>query len=231
MSGYQDEEKKALEDIRRWDEESVVYFSNRRKPLRERNVVKTFLRICGIEFTNDEVKSCGEDPPDVLFREARFEVVDLLDKDRERRRQFKERAVKSKAATSLAEVCHDLHEEPDERFPLEFPELLGRIEQLIDKKHKKLKSRKDRVVDFGTLDLLIYVSLENHHVVPPLRLDCPSQFLTKVRGQGWRSVSFFMNVWAGVILSKVDAPNFIKNLKGRPIFVQDAQVASSLWEN
>jgi hypothetical protein len=232
MKRLEEKEKEYLDDIREFDRESVRFYSNEYKPLREKKVVKAFLRVIGVDFGGQEVISYRPDPPDVIFGEARFEVVDLLDKDRERHKEFKDRADKSKAASCLADVCHDLHEEPSDRSPIEFAELLGRIEkEVIDKKYKKLKSRKNRIVDFGTLDLLIYVTLKKHYLIPPVKLVCPSDFLTSLRGQGWRSVSFFMEFFAGVFFSKVDAPVFIKNLKGRIIFVEDAMVASSLWQD
>jgi hypothetical protein len=208
MSGYQDEENKALEDIRRWDEESVVYFSNRRKPLRERNIVKAFLRICGIEFTDDEVKSCAEDPPDVLFREARFEVLELLDEDRKRHDEYKERAEKSERATCLA----DLLKAPPNSTALEFSDLLRVIETAIDDKYRRYKNRKDRIVDFTGLDALVYVNLKRHHLNPQTQGNRPSEFLTKVQKHGWGSVCFLQGFCAGVIFSKADAPAFINDL-------------------
>jgi putative endonuclease (uncharacterized protein DUF1780) len=54
--------------------EARSLWSNAKKPERERMVVRAFLRCIGISFSESEIRSREDDPPDVMFREARFEV-------------------------------------------------------------------------------------------------------------------------------------------------------------
>lgn len=65
-------------------EEAISFFSTARKPERERTVCKAFLRCIGIDFSADEITSIRSDPPDVAFRDGRFEVTEILDENRPR---------------------------------------------------------------------------------------------------------------------------------------------------
>ena len=75
-----------LEAQRKARAESVEYFSAAKKPEREQWVVRTFLTNLGITYTTTEVIE-GEDPPDVQFRSANFEVKEVLDSGRRRHRE------------------------------------------------------------------------------------------------------------------------------------------------
>src|SRR5712692_5963961 len=52
--------------------------SNPQKQERERAVCRAFLRTIGLRFTDREITAPCDDPPDVCFRDARFEIRDYL---------------------------------------------------------------------------------------------------------------------------------------------------------
>jgi len=70
---YLDEQRKARA-------ESVAYFRAANKPERERWVAQTFLKNLRINHTSAEIVN-GQDPPDIQFRDANFEIKEILDPD------------------------------------------------------------------------------------------------------------------------------------------------------
>jgi hypothetical protein len=55
-----------------------TFLSNRMKPERERSVSRAFLRAIGISFIDSELIAPTVEPADVAFRDARFQVRDLV---------------------------------------------------------------------------------------------------------------------------------------------------------
>jgi hypothetical protein len=216
MNCSEEKEKQKLEDIKEFDRDSVRFFGNKCKDLRERKTVEAFLKVCGLAFGDDEVISYCPEPPDVLFRNARFEVVEIQDEGRKRHKEYKERAKKSVSASRL--VDH-LEESWQNSAPIKFSELLVLIEKEVDKKYNKYMNRKDGMIDFGALDILVYVNLLNRHLRANAKVKCTLEFSSKVKRQGWRSISFIMvpstvPSYAGVVFVAQDAPDFIKDLQG-----------------
>src|ERR1041384_1601055 len=69
-----------IETVRRAREEEVRFFSNAAKPERERWVVQEFLRNLSISVSEDELISPKQnDDVDVKFRDANFQVKELLE--------------------------------------------------------------------------------------------------------------------------------------------------------
>lgn len=60
-------------------EQANAFLSNARKWERERWVCQRLLQGLNIPYRNDEFSAAGQEPPDVLFREASFEVFFVLD--------------------------------------------------------------------------------------------------------------------------------------------------------
>jgi len=60
----------------------VDMLSSPRKSERERRVVAAFLRCLGVGFCPVELIAQESDPPDVVFRDARFEVMICRDEGR-----------------------------------------------------------------------------------------------------------------------------------------------------
>jgi Putative endonuclease, protein of unknown function (DUF1780) len=67
-----------LASLRTHAAETRTLFSNPMKPERERMVVRAYLRCLGIPFTEDEIASSNDEPVDVLFGDARFQIRDIV---------------------------------------------------------------------------------------------------------------------------------------------------------
>jgi hypothetical protein len=80
-----------------------VFLSNAMKPERERMVVRAYLRCLGIPFTEDEIVSSNDEPVDVLFRGARFQIRDIVG-NRLRGKEWAEREQRYHDAKTVADV-------------------------------------------------------------------------------------------------------------------------------
>ena len=65
-------------------EEDIHFFSSDCKSVREVWVVKHFLSQLQIEFSDDEINPSSDEPADVVYCDARFQVKEIMDKNRKR---------------------------------------------------------------------------------------------------------------------------------------------------
>jgi len=63
------------------------------------------------------------------------------------------------------------------------------------------------------IDALVYVNLRHRHLWPA-EFDAKSVGLSRVRSQGWRSVSVLMLPYGVVFFSREDGPEFIRTIQG-----------------
>ena len=61
---------------------------------RELSVSRAFLRTIGVTFEESELISAKCEPPDVIFREAKFEIMELLEPNRKRGDEWQDKAYK-----------------------------------------------------------------------------------------------------------------------------------------
>ncbi len=80
--------------------DTVDMLSSHRKGERERRAAAAFLRCLGVDFYPDELVSPESDPPDVIFRDARFEVMIMLGEGRRMHADWKEKANQRESAQS-----------------------------------------------------------------------------------------------------------------------------------
>ena len=203
MSLCNDKGKEELEKIRERDKESYKLLRNH--GWMEKTAMETFLRICNVKFGDDDLKK-GNEPPDVVFRVANFEVTEVQDKERRRGDEYKKMIEKDENATCLGDLM-DPYTNPS---PMNLSELVKEVERGMGIKYKKYNNP-------GTckdLDLLVYVNLKNRHIPSETKMNCSGEFIFKAEKQGWRSVSFLMGLAAGVIYAGQNAPDFIKHLVG-----------------
>ena len=205
MKSYDNSEKEYLRSLKEYHKESRKLFQNHE--WMEKTAVNVFLRIFNVKFDDDDLKK-GDDPPDVLFEGANFgvEVTEVQNEGRKRDDEYKDKIKKDEEANELL----DLKNPWEHSIPMEFPELLGLIKTAMDGKFDKYRSPKT----CQELDLLIYVNLKKRHLTSETKMDCSIEFLSKVKEQGWRSVSFLMGLSAGVVFAQKRAPRFIKELEG-----------------
>jgi Putative endonuclease, protein of unknown function (DUF1780) len=188
-----------LEDRRRALKESVEYFSSANKAAREEWVCTKFLASLSLYFEAGEVLPQTDDPPDVMFRDARFEIKEILNLGRRRHAEYKQALAKALVASSPAELFQPFTPEditPGKIGTLILPELAG----LTSHYEPRLRA---------SLDLLFYVNLTNHFFkMGPM----PNAELFS--GFGWRSISVLEGQSALVFYAASNAPDFLRAKMG-----------------
>ncbi|AMR68305.1 DUF1780 domain-containing protein [Aquipseudomonas alcaligenes] len=191
--------------LTRQAEEANAFLSNARRWERERWVCQRLLTALNVRHRQDEF-STGQEPPDVLFRDANFEVFFVLDKGRRLNDEWKEELERRRSALSLSQLLR--RETRPRRIPA--VELQARLSTTL---RKKAHNYRERGLDLGDLDLLAYVSLKrdvldlNSHFPPP------GEYLR----QGWRSLSLVGPNYARVLFAHRDAPDFLRHSLGRTV--------------
>ncbi|MSQ60266.1 MAG: hypothetical protein EXR36_11660 [Betaproteobacteria bacterium] len=190
-----------LEERRRALKESVAFFSPERKLERENWIVDTFLKNLVVEFSPSELAPEPDEPPDVRFRDAQFELKELMDPGRRRYQEYRDSLVKAQSATDPSELLEPFT--PRDATASEiYADILGAASGLL---------RKYPPVACANLDLLFYVNYED---VMGLT-EVPFPDVAELRAQPWRSVSFIIGHCACVLATQLDAPSFLRAAKGK----------------
>jgi hypothetical protein len=187
-------------------EQANTFLSNARKWERERWVCQRLLQGLNIAHRNEDFLSAGQEPPDVLFRDACFEVFFVLDEGRRLNDEWREELERRRSAFSLSQLVR--REAKPKRIPA--AELLRRLAPTL---RKKAHNYKERGLDLGELDIVAFASLKrevldlNSHFPPP----------TEYLRQGWRSLSLVGPTFARVLFAHPDAPDFLRTNLGRSV--------------
>lgn len=180
--------------------EAVSFFSNARKQERERWIVAEFLNNLGLWTSESEVFSSLEDPPDVTYSDARFEVKEIMDPGRRRHTEYKESHRRAKEAR----IAADLLEECTPR-DITYTELCEHVTVRISTLRPYAPAAQ------SNLDLLFYVNLEN------VRGYVSSEVMTAqdLSKHGWRSISFIAGSMGVVLYASASAPQFLRKNEGK----------------
>lgn len=187
-------------------EQANAFLSNARKWERERWVCQRLLQALNVSHRLDEFSAANHEPPDVLFREASFEVFFVLDEGRRLNDEWRAELERRRSAFSLSQLVR--RETKPRRIAA--AELQQRLTPTL---RKKAHNYRERGLDLGELDLLAYVNLKravpdfNSHFPPP------TEFLR----QGWRSLSLVGPTFARVLFAHPSAPDFLRNNLGRSV--------------
>ena len=147
-------------------EQANAFLSNARKWERERWVCQRLLQALNVSHRLDEFSAANHEPPDVLFREASFEVFFVLDEGRRLNDEWRAELERRRSAFSLSQLVR--RETKPRRIAA--AELQQRLTPTL---RKKAHNYKERGLDLGELDLLAYVNLKravpdfNSHFPPP----------------------------------------------------------------
>lgn len=196
------DDREYIEAIRKSRKEAVSFFSSERKPERERWVVNEFLENFGISFNANDVVSSNDEPPDVIYREARFEIKEILDSGKRRHTEYKESLRRVEEATSVADLLdectpHDIH----------YSEMCRHVVDRLSKEKKYAPAVR------RSLDLLFYVNLEE--VRGYISDNLPSG--QEIERFGWRSVAFISGPLNVVFHACSDAPEFLQAAQGKVV--------------
>lgn len=199
---FEDYKKERIRDLK----ESIRLFSNKGKKELEVWVVKEFLNILRIPWTEKEIIQTKpkEEPPDVILCDARFEVMELYDYGRHRHKEFMDALKKIEAAANYSEV---LERTSWDRERVTLQQILSLAEDRLHEKkgHYAANTKK-------TLDVLIYVNLLNMTIDD---LDCGFVLLENSELRQWRSVSLVFNRdMICVAYASVASPESIKSTAG-----------------
>jgi len=187
-------------------EQANAFLSNARKWERERWVCERLLQGLNITYRDDEFTAAGQEPPDVLFREASFEVFFVLDEGRRLNDEWREELQRRRSAFSLSQLVR--REARPKR--IRAPELLQRLAPTL---RKKAHNYRERGLDLGELDIIAFASLKRETLDLNSHFPPPTEFLR----QGWRSLSLVGPTFARVLFAHPDSPDFLRNNLGRSI--------------
>lgn len=197
-------ERKIIEALQAHEAETRKLFSNAQKAERERMVVRAFLRCVDEPFDDAEIQASNEEPVDTFFRNARFQVRDVVG-DKKRGKESVERAERYNKANEIA----DLFEPWEESQAMSFSEIAAEIATALA----------DKALRYGpkgcaTLDALVYVDLRGRHLYP-LAFRIEAGVRDELKRQGWRSVSAVFLPYGFVLVARSDAPEFLIRRVGR----------------
>jgi len=196
-------DKEYLEKLRHYATEVQTFLNNKMKPERERSVCRAFLRTLGVSFKEGEIIAPANEPVDVMFREARFQIRDILESDHRRGDIWKDKRRKYETATSFAEAIET--DPPLMPSPVDLNALIPEVTTALSEKATKYGIR------CQDLDMLIYLDLRKRFLAAG-----PEELRVEpLKAQGWRSVSLLFPPYGVVLFAKPEAPGFLKAAEAR----------------
>jgi len=183
--------------------EAIHFFSNNCKSDREVWVVRHFLSQLCIEFSNEEIHASSDEPVEVVYCDARFQVKEILDESRKRGDENRESLRKAEIATSDS-VFFKPYSPSQKMICDDVASIVA--EQAFEWQQKYGPS------ECMSTDLLFYFNLQNIHVVGDVLTDVDS-YSSKMAA--WRSVSVCSGDCAFVLYVSEKAPGFLKTAKGK----------------
>ena len=179
-------------------------FSNPQKPERERMVVRAFLRCIGEAFEDGEIFASGEEPIDVRFRAADFQIMDIVG-DNKRGLAWRRRQDRYRDAQHIADVLEPYT--PSQ--PMSFDDAAQLVADRLS-----AKAARYGAAACASLDALVYIDLHNRHLWPPEPTD-HGRAAAMLQTQGWRSVSMLFVPYGVVLLAAPTAPAVVSAIVGR----------------
>lgn len=192
-----------LEKLRAYQKETLDLRSNKRKPERERMMVRAFLRCLGVAFEDAEIQVGDEEPVDISFRTARFQVREILG-GYKRGLVLKEQLKQYEAAETIA----------DTMVPVNWPTPISfaEVTQIVAAELAE-KAAHYGVNGCSKLDALLSVAIRRN--LYPLNAVPDPEATAEFNRQGWRSVSMILLPYSVVIIAKPDASEFLKDRAGQ----------------
>jgi len=182
--------------------EAIHFFSNDCKPDREVWVVMHFLSQLRIEFSNEEIDASSDEPADVVYCDARFQVKEIIDKDRKRCDEYRESLRKAETATSASDLLE--HYRPQK---IACSDIVPIVAEQASKWQRKYGPS-----ECMSTDLLFYFNLQDIHVVGD---KFPAVDPYSSRMAAWRSVSVDSGDCALVLHVSQSAPSFLKTAQDK----------------
>jgi hypothetical protein len=179
-------------------EESLAFYGNPSKFEREKWVARRLVSSLGIAFQDEEFK-LGEEPSDVLFRSAHFQVKEMLNEGRKRTQELKEKLKRAKAAESFTELQE--HYTPQD---ITFTEIVERCAKFVNDITNHYGPR-----ERNNTDLICYFNYVDYHETNAVKIENGNN--------AFRSFSIVSNRFCAVVKTAEDAPNFLSENIGRVV--------------
>jgi len=196
-------EKEYIDDLVSHASETRALFSNLNKSERERMVCRAFLRLIGVQYQEAEFENAREEPVDVPFRDAHFQIRELLDPGRKRSDEWKEREKEYTDTTRLIDLSTPYHAPT----PVTIGELVPLLTDALSDKAQRYGA------ECANVDALVYVNLRNQFFAKGGK----ASPLRHLKAQGWRSVSIVFLPYAQVLFASPAAPQFLKDVDDCPL--------------
>ena len=176
---------------------SIQFFSNDGKFEREVWVVRQLLVATGTIFQEPDFKP-DDEPSDVSFQDARFQVKELMQDGRRRHDELRKNLVILEEADSYSDLLES-YSPKDITFTEIVEKTLARANSLEETKYGPK--------EVCSIDLLCYFNWLDYSIVPPLEIpEIESNF---------RSISLVSNTYCAVLRASVSAPHFLQSNVGR----------------
>ena len=182
--------------------EAIHFISNDCKSDREVWIVRHFLSQLCIDFSNEEIHASSDEPVDVVYCDAKFQVKEIYDKGRKRGDEYKESLRKAEIATSASDLL--------EHYSLQ-KITCDDVASLVAKR-ASVWQQKYGPSECMSTDLLFYFNLQDIHVVGNVLTDVDAYSSEMA---AWCSVSVFLGDCAFVLHVSEKAPGFLKTAKGK----------------
>jgi hypothetical protein len=182
--------------------DTAEMLSSHRKVERERRAVAAFLRCLGVDFFPEELVTPGSDPPDVMFRDARFEVMIKLDEGRKMHADWKKKAEQRDSAQFIEALVESYHPSS----PVPFQDIVSLVVAELGEKASHYGWN-----TCSQLDALLYINPLGKHLYPLSKAHVPEE----LHAQGWRSVCFLFAPYSHVLAVTPEAPDFLRQHEGR----------------
>lgn len=184
-------------------EESLAFLKD--KENMQTWVVSEFLKSLNLNFKKEEIINIKEEPIDVIFRNANFQIKTIYDQDRKMHKEYKEKLERAKSATSYSEAL--------QLFDYDFTDIsIQEIGNIIEEKLKVYILSPEQ---YEKIDMLFYFNRLHHKITDSNNFTFSNELLWK----RWRSVSMLKNGKINFIFCANDnAPDFIKLHTGKIIF-------------
>lgn len=187
-----------LEEMKRSSASDFHFFSNLGKEERERWVVAEFLSLRAVDFSVEELHSREQQSKvDVEFRDARFQIKEIVTPGARRSAEVKATYQRVMAAKSLQETVGP-------GFSYDVPPVADSCE-LIREKAEELAIDRRYLEVKKTLDLLFYVTRTRASHFEQGAIDA-----VEFASLGWRSISCLIGGKAVVLFAREDAPDFLR---------------------
>ncbi|MEY9785438.1 DUF1780 domain-containing protein [Sinorhizobium fredii] len=198
-------DREFLDRIRSATAAARRFFSHEGADERERTMVAGFLTVLGIDYSADDIIKAGPEPIDVHFRDAKFQTTEILDDDRKRDKEIRERGGRAARAQRAGDLLEPVNLTGS---AISAGELVERVRSCADAKRLHYAGQVARI------DLLVYVNLRGRFV----RDDTSFHAFSETEAGGWRSISVVMEGFAIVLWAAHDAPAFLCAVIGKPMF-------------